>query len=54
MNTDINGLIKDDISDAIDRGRSWLEEHYRVWSNFLYSHFDFSKKKNFLVDCRFI
>jgi len=30
MNTDINGFIKDDITDAIDRGRMWLEKYYRV------------------------
>ena len=30
MNTDINGLINDDLSDAIDRGRTWLEKHFRV------------------------
>ncbi len=30
MNTDINGLIKEDLSDAIDLGRNWLEKHYRV------------------------
>ncbi|CAF1169204.1 unnamed protein product [Adineta ricciae] len=29
MNTDINGLIKDDMSDAIDRARNWLEIHYQ-------------------------
>ncbi|UJR37646.1 hypothetical protein I4U23_030343 [Adineta vaga] len=29
MNTDINGLIKEDMSDAIDRGRNWLEMHYK-------------------------
>jgi hypothetical protein len=33
MNTDINGLIKEDISDAIDQGRLWLEKHYRVCEN---------------------
>jgi hypothetical protein len=30
MNTDINGLIKDDMTDAIDRGRIWLETYYPV------------------------
>jgi hypothetical protein len=30
MNIDINGLLKEDINDAIDRGRIWLENHYRV------------------------
>ena len=30
MNTDINGLIKEDITDAIDRGRIWLETYFRV------------------------
>ncbi|CAF3596141.1 unnamed protein product [Rotaria sordida] len=30
MNTDINGLIKEDMSDAIDRGRIWLEKYYRL------------------------
>jgi len=30
MNRDINGLIKEDIADAIDRGRIWLENHFRV------------------------
>jgi hypothetical protein len=34
MNTDINGLIKEDISDAIDRGRAWLEKHFRVYEIF--------------------
>ncbi|CAF1920706.1 unnamed protein product [Rotaria magnacalcarata] len=30
MNTDINGLIKDDMTDAIDRGRMWLEQYYHI------------------------
>lgn len=30
MNTDINGLITEDMSDAIDRGRMWLEKYFRV------------------------
>jgi hypothetical protein len=30
MNTDINGLVKEDITDAIDRGRMWLEKHFPV------------------------
>jgi hypothetical protein len=34
MNTDINGLIKEDMTDAIDRGRIWLENHFRVCRNF--------------------
>lgn len=37
MNTDINGLIKEDISDAIDRGRMWLENHYRVREHIFFS-----------------
>ncbi len=47
MNTDINGLIKDDISDAIDRGRSWLEEHYRVCQIFFIHTLIFQTKKTF-------
>ena len=35
MNTDINGLIKEDMSDGIDRGRTWLEKHFRVGEIFL-------------------
>ena len=34
MNSDINGLIKEDIIDAIDRGRIWLETHFRVCKTF--------------------
>ncbi len=34
MNTDINGLIQDDMTDAIDRGRMWLEKNYRVCNIF--------------------
>jgi hypothetical protein len=43
MNTDINGLIKEDLSDAIDRGRMWLENNFRVCKIFCYSYFYFSK-----------
>jgi hypothetical protein len=50
MNTDINGLIKEDITDAIDRGRMWLEKHFLVEK----PHFYFLFKYNFLDDCRFI
>ena len=30
MNKDITGPIKEDLHYAIDRGRLWLEKHYRV------------------------
>jgi hypothetical protein len=49
MNTDINGLITDDLSDAIDRGRMWLENHFRVSEIFsflfFYENFFFSVLK---------
>lgn len=31
MNADINGLIKEDMTDSIDLGRLWLEKHYHVY-----------------------
>ncbi|CAF0782034.1 unnamed protein product [Adineta steineri] len=30
MNLDINGLMKEEMTDAIDRGRNWLELHYHM------------------------
>lgn len=30
MNKDITGPIKEELNNAIDRGRIWLEKHYRV------------------------
>ncbi|CAF0778777.1 unnamed protein product, partial [Didymodactylos carnosus] len=30
MNMDINGLLKDDIADSVERGRLWLEKHFRA------------------------
>jgi hypothetical protein len=49
MNTDINGFIQEDMSDAIDRGRIWLENHFRVYKDFLVSYFLLFEK--FLDDC---
>jgi hypothetical protein len=31
---DINGFIIQDMTGAIDRGRLWLEDHFRVCQNF--------------------